>query len=504
MRRLVPRQVLLATVAASWICPVAAIAQPPGEEVPAEDEVAPDTPVPSPLEARLAELEARDRARERALDEALGRVDQLERDLNAARDAAAAEEAEEEEAAETPSGPTIRPLASLFTRLEHREGYMALGAGNPGCWPGANDGDCLRYRAEAGLHIGNLRIGDDVVAAVQFRPQVAGYWSFGAPPTSGGVLNPALGLYEGNLVLQLGDAVKIDAGRIVLNYGDQVVIGSLRWHPAGRSFDGARMRIQPQADGWWVDLFWTMLNEGGPGGQGFGDRYFYGAYAALGPLLGAGVTLDAYALGRQQNDSIDAASGAQIDWSLLVHLGGRFRYRIEVIDLRLEGGFQTGRQGQPMGTDPATILAGHIDGEVGLNLLDDMVRLAAHGFFASGDNPSTPEVEAYDQLFPTTHAFLGWSDVMGARSNVAGGAFHVLGKPIPQLSLSLDVFVFARPENGGEAYAGSEGDVQVLWLPGGGFRVRGMYALFFPNQGLWGTTDQPVHYIEAEVGFELN
>ncbi|MEZ4340451.1 MAG: alginate export family protein [Sandaracinaceae bacterium] len=498
MRRLVPRPVLFAILAASWLHPAGVIAQAPEGEV---EPPPPEVTSPSPLEARIAQLEERDRARDQALNEALSRVDQLERDLNAARDAADEEEEVDEEA---PTGPTVRPLASLFTRLEHREGYMALGAGNPGCFPGANDGDCLRYRAEAGLAIGDLRVADEVVAAVRFRPQVSGFWSFGTPPSSGGVVHPALGLYEGNLILQLGDAVRIDAGRIVLNYGDQMVIGALRWHPAGRSFDGARMHVQPTANGWWVDLFWTMLNEGGAGGHGFGDRYFYGAYAALGPLLGEGVQLDAYALGRQQNDSVDPTSGAQVDWSLLVHLGARFRYRVEIVDLRLEGGFQTGRQGQPVGTDAATIIAGHVDGEVGLNLLDDRVRLAAHGFFASGDNPSTAEVEAYDQLFPTAHAFLGWSDVMGARTNVAGGAFHVAGKPLPQLTLSLDVFVFTRPENAGDAYAGTEGDVQVLWLPGAGFRVRGMYALFFPNEGLWGTTDQPVHYIEAEVGFELN
>ncbi len=502
--RWISRHAFLTAIAAGWLSPAGAIAQAPdgGEEVTAE-EVAPDTP-PSALEERLARLEERDQAREQELSDALGRVDQLERDLNAARAAAEASEEAEEAEEVGPTGPTVRPLASLFTRFEHRGGYMALGAGNPGCFPGANDGDCLRYRAEAGLAIEDLRVADEVVAAVRFRPQVAGFWSFGTPATSGGVLHPSLALYEGNLILRLGDAVQIDAGRIVLNYGDQMVIGSLRWHPAARSFDGARMRIQPEANGYWIDLFWTMLNEGGPGGHGFGDAYLYGAYAALGPLLGGGAQLDAYALGRQQNDAADPMTGNLVEWSLLVHLGARLRYRIDVVDLRFEGGFQTGRRGQPMGTDPSLILAGHLDGEVGLNLLDDMVRVAAHGFFASGDDPATAEVEAYDQLFPTAHAFLGWSDVMGARSNVAAGAPHVLGKPIPQLALSLDVFVFTRPESVGDAYAGAEGDVQVLWLPGAGFRVRGMYALFVPNQGFWTTSDDPVHYVEVEVGYELN
>lgn len=501
---------LLVAIAAICFAHSMATAQPPEHEAPLEEEAVPDTPPPpDPMEERLARLEARDQAREEALAAAQARVDDLERQLTEARAAEEAEDAEEaaaEAAEEAPSGPTIRPLASLFTRFEHRGGYAALGAPNPGCWGGPTDGDCLRYRAEAGLAIGDLRVADEVVAGVRFRPQVAGYWSFGAPATSGGVLHPSLALYEGNLILRLGEAVTIDAGRIVLNYGDQMVIGSLRWHPAGRSFDGARMRIQPDADGYWIDLFWTMLDEGGPGGLGQGDAYFYGGYAGLGPLLGGGAVLDVYALARQRNDSVDATTGVQTEWSLLAHVGGRFRHRVDVVDFRLEGGLQLGRAGQVAGTDPAAILAGHVDGEVGVNLLDDMVRLGAHGFFASGDDPGTAELEAYDQLYPTAHAFLGWSDVMGARTNVAGGALHVLGKPIPQLQLSLDVFFFARPEvmTGVDAFTGGEGDVQVLWLPGAGFRVRGMYALFVPNQGFWTTSDEPVHYVEVEIGYELN
>ena len=504
MRNPTMAEVLLTLVGGLAVCwlAVPASAQAPlggGEPTAADGGVEAEVPVPpDPTEARLRRLEERDNAREAELQRALERVAELEQ--AAADDTVPVEEVPAVEVPAPPSGPTLRPLASMFTRLEVREGYADLGAANPGCFPGANDGDCLRFRASLGLQVGDIHVSDDIVAAVRFLPQVAGYWSFGG---SGGVVHPDVGLYEGNLVLTIDRIVRVDVGRIVLNYGDQMVIGSLRWHPAGRSFDGARVRIQPEADGYWVDMFWTMLAEGGPGSFGDGDGYFYGAYAALGPLLSERVAFDVYGLAQQTNDSVDPVTGGQIDWSLRAHLGSRFTTRVDLVDLRAEAGLQVGRAGQLAPIDPTTIIAGHIDGEVGFNFADDMFRVGAHGFFASGDDPSTSENEGYSQLFPTAHAFLGWSDVMGGRTNVAGGALHFLLKPIANLKISLDTFVFARPQAAGDGFTGGEGDLQVLWLPGAGLRVRGMYALFVPSAGFWGAGSDPVHYLEVELGYDL-
>jgi len=488
-------------IALAALVPAAAQAQPEddaGVAAPPSELVEPDPePEPHPLEARLLELEARDRAREQELVEARARLERLE--AAEAEAEAAAVEAE----AEPSNDPTVRPLASMFTRFEHREGYAAIGAGNPGCFSGPADSDCLRYRARVGLDIGDLRVADELVAGVRFQPQVAGFWSFGG--TSGGVFHPTLALYEGALTLSIADAARLEIGRVVLNYGDERVIGALGWHPAARSFDGARVRVQPDEGGYWIDFFWTMLQEGGPGDFGHGDTYFYGVYASLGPALGPGVALDAYALGLQANDGTDPATGAQVSWSLLVHLGGRFRHRVDVIDLRVEAGLQVGRLGAAMGFDATPIVAGHVDGEVGVNLLDDRLRFGVQGFFASGDDPTTDEFEGYQQLFPTGHAFLGLTDVMGARSNAAGGSVNVMGKPLPQLRLSLDWHVFVRPEAGVfDNYAGTEGDLNVLWLPGSGFRIRAMYGVFIPNAGLFGPSPDPVHYVEVELGYELN
>ena len=456
-----------------------------------------------PTAARVQELENRETQRQAALDAALQRIEQLEQGAQAAQQAAterAAQEAEEEaaraaaaEEAEEQSGPTVRPLASMLTRFEHREGYTALGRPGTGCVSG--DNDCIRYRARVGMQISDLRVSDEVIASVRFLPQVTGNWAMGSPATSGGVNHPNVGLYEGYLRLAIDSMVKLDVGRFLMAYGEHLAIGTLGWHPAARSFDGARMRIQPDSDGIWVDAFWTMLNEGGTDSFGDADRSFYGVYAGLGPALLDGMDLDLYALALQQN----ATAGT--DWSLRVTIGGRFRYRVEIVDMRVETGLQVGRDSSSAG-----ITAGHVDGEVGLNLADNRFRLGLEGQFASGNNATTSDNEAYNQLFPTAHAFLGLMDITGGRSNVASGVLHLMARPIPQLAFKLDVHVFARPEVGAgqDNLFGGEGDLNVIWTPGAGFRVRGLYGLFIPNEGFFGPGADPAHYLELELAYTLN
>ena len=245
----------------------AGIASPPD---PGEPQLLAEATEPS-VEARLAALEAESQARAQALDEARARVLALET-------AAAAEEA----VVAPPAGPTIRPLASMVTRFEHREGYDALGSAralqNAGCFGGAgltptlSDSDCIRYRARVGFEITNLVLGPEATAVIRFLPQVSGNWALpglgiGVPggtgaSSSGGIVDAVLGIHEASLALQLGTVARVEVGRFEMNYGDAVVVGNLDWHPNGRAFDGARVRVTPQgASSYWIDAFWTLINE---------------------------------------------------------------------------------------------------------------------------------------------------------------------------------------------------------------------------------------------------
>lgn len=504
---------------------------------PSTSEVAASEPTAS-LESRLVALEAESARRDEQLAQAEARV--------AALEAAAAEEPE----AATPTGPTVRPLASMMTRFEHREGYDALGSARAlqtsGCYGGAGatptlaDSDCIRYRARVGLEITNLAIGPDVSAIVRFLPQVAGTWAMstiglGTPggvgaSSSGGTVDALLGLHEASLALQLGMVVRAEVGRFEMSYGDAVVIGNLDWNPNARAFDGARIHVTPQPSSWWIDAFWTLVNEGhafsltgATPNVGFGqaDQSFYGLYAGLGPLLDARPTtaLDVYALFRQTNNRTDAVAMAEREWSLRATIGARFRYRLEAVDFRVEGAFQTGREGALRAASGAfgsaqTVLAGFAIGEVGVWVLEDRLRFALEGNYASGNAPCTgtgctdSTQEAYDPLFPTAHAFLGYTDVMGQRTNSASGVLHVSGRPLDTLTINLDWHVFAIPERAAGVagnYAGQEGNLSLIWTPVPGLRGRAMYGVFLPDTAAWRPigsatyTTQPVHFLEVEL-----
>lgn len=535
---------LLALVASA--SPGAVLAQETAPEPAPQVAVQVTEPVAEPtVGERLARLEAIDRQRAAELTAANERV--------AALEARAAEPA----TPAAPSGPTLRPLAYMLTRFEHREGYDALASprslATAGCYGGAgatptlSDSDCIRYRARAGFEITNLTLASDVTAVIRFLPQVSGYWamnglSLGGPgglggSSSGGTVDALLGLHEGSLALQLGTAARVEIGRFEMAYGEHVVIGNLDWHPNGRAFDGARVRLTPEASSYWIDAFWTLVNEGHaisltgapqPVPLGQADQSFYGAYAGLGPLLDARPTtaLDVYALFLQTNNRTDAAAMAEREWSLRATLGSRFRYRVEMLDFRVEGAFQTGREGALRNTmtnafgSPQTVLAGFAIGEVGVNLLEDHLRVGLEGNFASGNATptcATPPCadsvnEGYQHLFPTAHAFLGFTDVMGARSNVGGGALHFVYRPVDQLSLNLDWHVFVvpeRPANVTSNYAGQEGNLNVVWTPWAGFRARAMYGIFLPQtayfrpMGAMNFTTEPVHYLEVELAYVL-
>lgn len=481
----------LAALLALFSASVAPHASAQTDDVAAPPEGGTEVAPPAAPDPQVEALAARSQQTEERLQAALARIDALE-------EAQAAHEAEEaeEDAAEESSPWTLRPLVSSFSRLEVREGYDAIGATAPGCTSG--DGDCFRWRARLGLDVG-LDLSDDVNVRARFLPEFAGFWAV-APGVSGGVADPNLGVHEASLLFQVRDVVGIELGRFELDYGDDVVLGNLDWHPSARSFDGARVLIR--SGGVALDTFFTVLQESLDPEPGRSDRYFYGVYAALGGLVDDATVLDVYVLGLQSNNSFDPASGASVGWSQRTHIGARFKRRFGILDVRTEGGLQVGRQGMPEPADAELVLAGHVLADVGLFLASDRLRFSIEGAYASGDDPDTAKVESYNQLFPTAHAFLGLTDVMGGRSNIATGVFHAQFKALDTLILRLDAHAFARPQNAGEAYAGFETDLNVIWKPLPGFRARAMAGLFIPNEDFWGN-DEVVRYVEVEAGYDF-
>ncbi len=412
--------------------------------------------------------------------------------------------------AQAPEEETEEPLpldltASFFVRYDLRENYTEVGQ---------VDADSVRYRTRFGLIAGPMDLGD-LALTLRFVPQASGRWFVGGDTLE----DVNLGLHEGLMMLSR-PTWRLDAGRFEMVYGDHLVIGNVGWHETGRSFDGMRLHVQPEQGGVWVDGFATIIGEGivTPGDNSFaaGDTYFGGVYAGLGGLISEGFALDAYALVLATVAETvfegDPPAPVERPGSARVTLGSRVKNRSGLLDYRLEAGVQLGDAG-----NDRSIFAWQADLEVGVNLLDDKLRIGLEGLYASGDDPDTADTnEAWNQLFPTAHKWLGFADIIGGRTNITGGVLHLTLKPAQRWTLSLDGHLFVRPEDTRvvnpadpmdvtiieSGMAGVEGDLGAAYSLGEGLAVRTNYSLFLPNEDWYGGSD-PVHFWELELRYDM-
>lgn len=423
------------------------------------------TSTPTSLDARIAALEG-DRER---------RLEALEAERDAALHARAALETRLEaleahdDAQLELSLDDLRPLASYWTRVELREGYGRLEAPGLGCVP--YDHACVRYRARVGVDAGPIRLGGPLAVRFRLSPQAYGAWSTG-------FVHPEAGVYEGWIALGV-DGAELTVGRFAMSYGDQNVIGGADWGPAGRAFDGARLRLGGEGSAW-LDAFFTLRFDGLDGFAG-ADEYFYGLYADIGPWLGEGVAIELYALADQRNAGVDD-NGAEVPFELGVTFGARYVQRFDWFEIRAEAATQPRSSG---------VVAGWLDAQLGFDFGPD-VRAFVGGGWAS---------ERYDHLYPTGHAKLGLTDVIGPRRNVGEGRVSLDWRLVEQVRLVCDVHMFGRPHGDQRGYAGSEVDLSAHWTPGEGVRVRALGALFAP--GPIHRTDEPAWYAELELGYRL-
>jgi hypothetical protein len=433
-----------------------------------------------------------------------------------------------------PAAPAAPPplvvTGSFFGRYELRAGYDQLGVSRA---PRFLESDATFYRARLGLATSPIAVADGTTVALQFTPQSTGV--LGVLPNT--VTDAALNLHEGYARVA-SSAFRLDFGRFEMNYGDSLVIGSLDWNETARSFDGIRTRIAPDPQGYYVDVFFTLLDEGRPElfePVGAGDHYFAGVYAGVGPEIAKGLDLDLYGLAQiwPSTDGIRVAPMDPMNTATVSReaaaeftLGARAKQRIGSFDYRVETGVQAGsRLGAlpampampPADIDSMSVLAYHADAELGVTVLDDKFRVGLEGLIASGDDPGTSDkFEGWNELYPTAHKFLGLSDIFVQagikRTNVASGVLHLTAKPTADLTVQVDGHVFSRLEpmtaTGDSGYAGAEIDAGAVYALAKNLTLRALYALFVPDQdfypaGAVAESADPAHYLEVELRYDL-
>jgi hypothetical protein len=425
--------------------------------------------------------------------------------------------------------PSLAPFTfgtSTWSRFEVREGYDRLGVSPPAITNPARtrftEGDQTVFRARISMASADLPLGPKLTGMVQFTPQASGSW--GTSGLGGTIGEANLGIYEGYFKFK-GERFEVKGGRFAMNYGEALVIGNLDWHQAGRAFDGLHTKYKMKKG--YVDLFATQTASGfGTATDPFlaGDSYFWGLYSGWGGYIKEGMDLDIYLLGLSNASSetfpgTDAATGTaftyQRDGATLMTAGARAKQKLGVIDYRVEADLQFG---QTAGTSTdATVtqtaaistLAYQAEAELGF-AFSKKVRLGVGGNIASGNDAATPDNEAYNELFPTTHKWLGLMDVIGTRTNVGSGFFKFSAGLGETFSVMLDGHLFARPGAGGlgrvmgstSGLAGGELNLQLKKQFGKWGSLRGLYGIFLANGDHY-ATDEAAHYVEIQGGIDF-
>jgi len=397
-----------------------------------------------------------------------------------------AEDAEEEEV-----GTLITADGTFFSRFETRRNYS----------PGDLDAsDFFRYRARVGLTLTPPSFSDVIAVSARFAPQAGGFMHVGGD-TLGDV---ELGLHEGFAMVH-HDNFRVDLGRFEMNYGEQLMIGAVGWHHFGRAFDGARFHWAPADAGYFCDVFFTVLSEGVVSDLGdpfgAGDQYFAGLYTGFGGLISDSMDLDLYVLTR----TLPTTDALELEGATQVTVGARNKGSAGAFFWRFEGGAQFGSRPTatpgPDATNPS-VSAFQGDLELGVAPGEGDLRLSLEGFFASGDDPTTDDAEGWDHHFPTAHKWLGLMDFVGPRSNITGGAVHALYKAGSHWRFRLDAHAFNRNEvpDGVDGFLGTEIDLNIIYVLGGGFRTRLGYDIFLLNEP---ADADPLHMVELEARLDF-
>lgn len=285
------------------------------------------------------------------------------------------------------------------------------------------------------------------------------------------------------------------AGRQVLRFGAERLVGRSDWGNVGRVFDAVRLSYRKPR----VKLDWFASAVVRPDQDRF-DRFrantrLHGAYSSIKDWP-RGVTIEPYLFWKSTSSTANETgrrrrlnvytTGARIEGPL----PRRFDYSMEVAL----------QSGQAEGGGLRSWAGAWIVGR-GLGSGELAPRLSAEYDYASGDgDPADGRRGTFDQLYPTNHGKYGIADRMGWR-NMHGARVGIVLKLKPNWSLNIDYHSFwlasrqdflywsngapvVRNPNASSNHVHQEIDIQTTIKLAKPFDVLFGYAHLFPGRFL--------------------
>lgn len=371
----------------------------------------------------------------------------------------------------------------------------------------------------------SLQADAEIDDALRARIEIRDARSFGSEPstiaqtqTPGNGTDLKQGWFEADDVF--GSGARLRAGRQVLAYGDQRLIGDYDWNNYGRSFDAVLASRVFEKTRTRADLFAARVAERGVGpvvpGVDNDDRDLFGLYTSTPKALHHS-DLDVYALYlRDLLATAGEAPGSAGNTGFWTG-GARVAGVKDSLDWNGEAAVQTGR----VNGDRLFAWAAHAG--VGWTFLSSKwtPRLGLSYDRATGDDdPTDGDLDSFQTLFPTGHAQMGILDLAAWRNIQAVGATLRL-KPHAKWTVELGAWrlwaaegedgwfatsgALIRPGAAGAAKdLGTELDAAITWKGSDHLKVSFGGAHFMDGgyvRDTGGGGDTNWVYVRAQVDF---
>lgn len=322
----------------------------------------------------------------------------------------------------------------------------------------------MRFRLGTYLQRGNVR------AYVQFQyPHRLDWNSSKIEPDYSVDLHQAYLKYHG----LIWDGFWFKVGRMEMAYGDERLIGPVGWSNIGRVFDG--VVIGHYTEMYSFDLFYTIqeerytpLSEVIQEHDNEPDDYFAGAWFKYSPL-----NLHLFGL-LNSTGALNNFGNIEQNFSRMtfgLHYANRYESGFSAL---LDGAYQMGTMEDFATATEIDLAAWMVVVKAGYEFQNGLpLSLYAGLDMTSGDDPTTPENETFNNLYYTGHKWRGSMDLF-VGSNAEGLRdifFKVKYKPMEDLGCMLAFHNFATSQDyasevdGADATAlGNEIDFEVMYM----------------------------------------